>query len=173
LLVGRVAYGKGHSDAIDACEFALQQGLDVTLQFVGNIENQKLFTELTKKLDMSAMKDKCYFLGHHNDVSPFYESAHILLFPSLGEGLPGVLLEAFQYGVFPITYNNTVFPEFLKLGFKFPQVSNKSVPELQKALVNAIQSYSNLQQDISNNYTLAKEIFSFERIRKEYISILK
>jgi glycosyltransferase involved in cell wall biosynthesis len=172
LLVGRVTYGKGHADALEACEYATQQGLDVNLKFVGNIQDQEIYNSLQKKLSHSNMKGKCTFEGHHSNVAPFYEAAHFLLFPSLGEGLPGVLLEAFQYGVMPLTYDNTVFPEFLKMGFNFSQVPNKSVPDLQKALVEAIKNYPHSESAILENYNLANKLFSLNRIQEDYISIL-
>jgi glycosyltransferase involved in cell wall biosynthesis len=173
LLVGRIVYGKGHFDAIDACEFALKAGLDVELTFAGNAENKEIYNSLNNKLATSTMKDRCHFVGHQKDLSSLYQKAHFLLFPSLGEGLPAVLLEAFQYGVLPITYNNTVFPEFLRLGFQFPQAQNKSVDELSTLFVDAIKKYPNLKPQIEKNYELSKNLFSTKRIQQEYLSIMK
>ncbi len=173
LLTGRVAGGKGHMDAIEACEYAFQMGVDLELNFLGNIEDQTLYQALLKRLSVSPIKDRCHFLGHQSQVASYYQKAHFLIFPSSGEGLPAVLLEAFQYGVLPVTYDNTVFPEFLKMGFQFPQVTDQSVEDLKLIFLNALMNYKDWKNSIEENYRLSFKLFSKQKIREDYASILK
>jgi glycosyltransferase involved in cell wall biosynthesis len=49
--------------------------------------------------------NRLFFTGHLNDVSPLYELADLLVLPSLSEGLPMVVIEAFAHGL-PVLANN-------------------------------------------------------------------
>lgn len=46
------------------------------------------------------------FLGHINDVTPYYGMAKLLLLASDYEGWPMVIVEAMSYGVVPIVYDS-------------------------------------------------------------------
>ena len=58
-----------------------------------------------KKISELGLSDNVKFLGNRLDVHNFYNQADIFFFPSKGEGLPGVLMEAMIYQV-PIISNN-------------------------------------------------------------------
>lgn len=173
LLAGRIAGGKGHLDAIKACEHALDKGFDVNLTFAGNYEDNAVLVELKNYLSNSPMKSRCNFTGHLSDLSETYMRSHILLFPSWGEGLGAVILESFQYGVLPVTYDNTVFPEFLRLGFQFPQAQDRNIKSLSDTFVSALTKYPNSNGSIRHNFNLAKKIFSEDNVRSQYETILK
>ena len=58
-----------------------------------------------KVISNLGLSEKVNFLGNRLDVHNFYNQADIFFFPSRGEGLPGVLMEAMIYQV-PIVTSN-------------------------------------------------------------------
>ena len=58
-----------------------------------------------KLISNLGLSEKVNFLGNRLDVHNFYNQADIFFFPSRGEGLPGVLMEAMIYQV-PIVTSN-------------------------------------------------------------------
>jgi glycosyltransferase involved in cell wall biosynthesis len=54
---------------------------------------------LVQKAEALGLSDSVHFIGHVNEVRPYYEAGEIFVLSSAKEGLPLVLLEAMAYGV--------------------------------------------------------------------------
>lgn len=65
----------------------------------------KLRQALNNKIDELKLKDHVFLLGYRNDVLSVLSSADGMLLPSLIEGLPGVILEAFYCRIPVVAYN--------------------------------------------------------------------
>lgn len=65
----------------------------------------KLRNHLQKRIVTEGMQDNIILLGYRNDVMSIMRHATALVMPSLVEGLPGVILEAF-YCKLPVIANN-------------------------------------------------------------------
>lgn len=172
--VGRIAKGKGHEDCLDVIA-EVSKSVDVRATFVGGVEdeqiNEKLLNQMRGNPDLNKI---VHFAGFQTNVQSYLTPAHFLLFPSRGEGLPNTLIEAFFAKVLPITYDNTVFPEFLKLGFDFPQVADGNLEALKKISLSTLkmdlEEYSN---KVERNYKLAETYFSGDSVLKSYNELLK
>ena len=144
------------------------------MTFVGGTEDQNIFNKLQSLINNSDfLKGNVFFTGFTKNVNQFLDKAHIMLFPSQGEGLSNSMIEAFFHKVLPITYNNTVFPEFLKLGFVFPQAKHNDLNELYK-LTKEVTEWSpkEFQEKTNHNYRLAQKYFSNSEILSQYSKLL-
>jgi glycosyltransferase involved in cell wall biosynthesis len=82
---------------------------DIKFIIVGDGAEKK---NLMKKIEEYKLNQIIHLTGFRKDVHNFYQEADILLFPSNGEGLPGVLMEGMLYGV-PIVANDIFGVRFL------------------------------------------------------------
>lgn len=167
--VGRVAPGKGHKDALSVLGRLSQKNIPFQCDFLGSIQDKQLFSELEEQTESQNLKEQVHFRGHVNNVSEHLAQSHFLIFPSAGEGLPNVLIEAFFHKVLPVTYDNTVFPEFKEMGFEFEQAIDFDVNDLESKLERTISLTREEYEAITTkNYEKASYYFSVEKIRQHY-----
>lgn len=101
LYVGRLIKDKGAHIAVEVQRKLEELGLDVELNFVGDIypSNPTSFTNS----DISKIKEefgcRVKFHGFTNDVITWYENSDLLLLPSLREGFPVCVMEASMVGI--------------------------------------------------------------------------
>ncbi|NVM38511.1 MAG: glycosyltransferase family 4 protein [Candidatus Lokiarchaeota archaeon] len=100
LFVGLLNKRKGIDLIIKTANLLRDENIKFVL--VGDGSEREKFVKLISNLGLS---ENVKFLGNRLDVHNFYNQADIFFFPSRGEGLPGVLMEAMIYQV-PIISNN-------------------------------------------------------------------
>jgi glycosyltransferase involved in cell wall biosynthesis len=69
------------------------------------IGDGKLRAELSAQIKTLNLENDVFLLGYRQDVLQIMKNAHVLAMPSLIEGLPGVILEAFYCGL-PVVAND-------------------------------------------------------------------
>lgn len=92
LHVGGFTYEKNHVRLIEMFEKIHQQQPSASLHCVGSGPMKQQIEELVKQ---KGLQQHVTFYGFRNDAMHFMRNADVLLLPSIIEGLPGVLLEAF------------------------------------------------------------------------------
>ena len=170
--IGRIVEGKGHKDAVYACKALYDSGIDFQLLFVGNEESESYSKEVHKIVEDMPYKEKVTFIGYVDNVWDYLNAADMFLYPSYGEGFGNVFVEAMAHGLSAVTYENTTFPEFMEMGFKFRMAKNRNIESLSEELLQAAE---NLQKDrigYKSNIRLAADIFSGERELKDWSAIL-
>jgi hypothetical protein len=86
--------------------------------------------------------------------------------------MPNALIEALHYGLICITYNNTVFPEFVSMGFHLHLVETGNMRQLSKTL-HEVALHIETEQDLAlANIVLAKQLFNPESELHEWEKIL-
>lgn len=171
--VGRIAPGKGHQDAILACRALYDSGIDFELLFLGEGEDEKYVDEIKKTVNDAPFNNNVRFCGYVDDVGPYLEYADIFLYPSYGEGFGNVFVEAMAYGLSAVTYNNTTFPEFREMGFKFRLAEDGNLDSLADRLLQAVKHIQSDKDEYRSNKALAAEIFNKNREKDAWCSILK
>lgn len=105
--VGRFVEAKNHEFILRVFKQYLSQDKDAILMLVGDGSLKKHIEEMADKMEIS---DQTIFTGERQDTSEFYSAFDSLLFPSLFEGLPFVLVEAQSSGL-PIITSDRVTRE--------------------------------------------------------------
>ena len=170
--VGRIAPAKGHEDAVLACRGLYEEKIDFELDFLGSISDDVYFQEIAKAIEALPYREKIKFHGHVNNVSEYFKQADVFLYPSYGEGFANVLAEAMGHGLRAITYNNTVFPEYLKMGFKLTIVEDRDITALSSGLLDLVITLNNNRCKQCENIALALKLFNSGREIKEWQRLL-
>jgi len=170
--LGRVARGKGHKDAMLACRVLYERAIDFELRFFGDCNDRRYLKDLKDVTGKLPYGDRVKFLGYVRDVGRCLDDADIFLYPSYGEGFGNVFVEAMGHGLSTVTYENTTFPEFREIGFKFRMAKSKDVSALSHALLEAVTNIENDKIHSGENAALAANIFNKERELVEWRSIL-
>ncbi|MDH5612957.1 MAG: glycosyltransferase family 4 protein [Gammaproteobacteria bacterium] len=171
--IGRVASGKGQIDAVLACRGLYNEGVVFSLKIIGGNDGSEYLNELKKVIDGLPYKDSIYLEGFVEDVSLYLKDADVFLFPSLGEGMPNAFIEALHHDVVCVAYDNTVFPEFLDMGFYVHLVKNKDVDALSVKLHDVVAVIEDEKLKSKVNVELSKNYFSTEREVSEWSDILR
>lgn len=90
--VGGFSFEKNHEGLLDAFERICQQQPNASLHLVGDGPLRKKIESLVNRKNLAA---QIKFYGFQQDVLSLIKTADVLLLPSIIEGLPGVILEAF------------------------------------------------------------------------------
>lgn len=145
LFVGRQTNWKG----VDAVLLAISQMKDVRLTVAGAGPDMPGNVNLARRLGLN---DSVRFVGnvHPNKMLNFMADHHVLLLPSLYEGLSNTLLEAGVAGLACIASNNGGNPEVIEHGKTGILVDPFNVDEI----VTAIRLFENEEERIrlANNH---------------------
>jgi glycosyltransferase involved in cell wall biosynthesis len=104
LFVGRVDRAKGVDHLLAVAHKLKQQGLPFELTLVGDSPERQKFEAFIRQ---NHLAQEVNFVGWKKtpNVYPYYQRAHLIIFPSTSEGWPKVLSEAMAHGVVPIASN--------------------------------------------------------------------
>ncbi len=104
LCLGRLSYQKNHEFLLSSFSLISSKYPDWRLIIIGDGEcHEKLMTLKNKLL----LGEQCQFLGKTKNVSEWYKKSSFLVLPSLWEGFPNVLLEAFAHSLPAIGFEST------------------------------------------------------------------
>jgi glycosyltransferase involved in cell wall biosynthesis len=96
LLPGRIEYGKGHHDLMEAARILMAKKTDLILCFAGAVESEQLHQELRMSAVRMGLEERVLFLGERSpeEIRDWYARSKIVVLPTYSEGLGRVLLEA-------------------------------------------------------------------------------
>lgn len=161
--IGRVAAGKGQIDAVQACDSLYQAGIAFELELVGPPGDETYSRQLSCVIEHAPYSECIHLRGFVDNPASYLEQADMLLFPSHGEGMPNAFIEALHYGLPCLAYDNTVFPEYLELGFHVTLAADRNIAELSSKLLAMARNIDQEKQDAGINARLAREYFNVER----------
>ena len=167
---GRISQGKGQTDAIKACSILVENNIDFIFYVVGGFEKdyEKEFLDFYNNLDY---KDKIILAGFSNEIEKYLEKSDIFIFPSYGEGFGNSFVEALSFKLKCVSYANTSFFEFKKIGFDFEMVENKNIDNLKQSLLKIVKD--EIKFDFEKNIELIKNIFYENQEVKKYLEIIR
>jgi len=172
LHVGRVAYGKGQLDAVLACDSLKSKDVSFSLKMVGSADSSNYINEVKLAIENSSIRESVSLEGYVDSVNTYLENTDILLFPSSGEGMPNAFIEALHYDIVCIAYANTVFPEFLEMGFHVHLVKDSDINALSAKLNQVVSNLDEEKELSKRNMALAKAYFSVDRELDEWREVL-
>ncbi len=141
--VGRMAVQKNHVRLAEILAEILAEDNNVYALLVGK-QNKAMKAVIVEKLKQKAVLDRVIFTGVRNDVPRLLKFSDILLFPSLWEGLPGVVLEACAAGT-PVLASD--IPGIRELADAFASVQLMSLKQDNADWCHAVQNI--LKKDIT------------------------
>jgi L-malate glycosyltransferase len=164
---------KNHSFIIDVFKRSVSQGNKGTLLLVGE---GRLRKEMEEKVRQLSLEDRVVFTGARKDAVALLKNASLLLLPSMIEGLPGVILEAFSCGVPVVASDVGGIPEIVRTGETGMCISGFDVNEY----LDAIGQLSNDEARRSSIIRKAREVVEerfmmttiAQRFRECYVKLI-
>tara|TARA_Y100000310_G_scaffold339103_1_gene430752 strand:+ start:13302 stop:14474 length:1173 start_codon:yes stop_codon:yes gene_type:complete len=137
LFVGWINERKGLKYLIEAMPYVLKNNPETLLLVVGKGPLQE---KLQKRVRDLTIKNKVFFVGEKNpeEVADYMSAADLLVLPSLCEGLPNVVLEAFSAGLAVIATDVGGTKEIVqnnKTGFLIQSKNTKQIIEKTNQLL--------------------------------------
>ncbi len=127
-----------------------------------------LRTKLEKEIEQYKLRKNIIITGFRNDVFNFYEEADLFLFPSKGEGLPGVLLESMLYEI-PIVASDILGNKVLiKNNFNGFLCSVNNVSEFSKKIKLLLENNNLRNNFIKNSKKILENRFNWESVILKY-----
>lgn len=111
--IGSLVPEKNHAGLIEMAPELIRLYPDIRILILGD---GKLRAGLQKKIMDAGLEKQVFLLGYRTDVLPVLSQASLMVMPSLIEGLPGVILEAFYCKVPVVAYNAGGIGEIVKTG---------------------------------------------------------
>lgn len=138
--IGRMNEAKNHLKVIEVFNTYLKQEGSAKLFLLGK-EEFEIKKSLDDKIEKYKINENVYYLGVQSDVYTFLNQVDILIFPSIREGLPGVVLEATAAGIPVIASDIKPNVELVKYFNSITCISNSEnssvwVKEIKKVFLN-------------------------------------
>lgn len=152
---------KGHIYLLEAINEIVKEGYKVRLKLVGEGACKEKIIEYTH---LNNIQNEVEFLGLLNEVySVLYES-HILVLPSLSEGLPNAIMEAMATELPIIASKVGGIPELIIEKENGILVNPASSKELKEAIITFYNNPEILREFGRNSKKIIEEKFSFETL---------
>lgn len=143
--VGRFNRQKNHSFLLDTFKCICDENLEARLLLVGTGE---LETQIKEKAISLGIRDKIIFAGVRSDVPELLMAMDVLIFPSLYEGMPNVVIEA-QATSLPCVISDTISKDVrITDCVSFVSLSDSSDEWANVAIAKAKKTRKNLCEEI-------------------------
>ncbi len=109
LFVGMLTERKGVDKVINISIQLLDEGENIKTILVGDAHGENIF----RKMVPEKYKEKIIFSGGRKEIGEFMNLASVLLLPSEGEGLPGVVMEAMASGLAVVATEEGCTPDLI------------------------------------------------------------
>lgn len=162
--VGGFSFEKNHRGLISIFEKVLSAGQPAVLELVGN---GILKSDIEKLVSEKGLQDKVVFRGFRNDAMQLIKKADLLVLPSIIEGLPGVILEAFYCRTPVVAYNVGGISEILINGETGSLIEKDDEEGFAKAILDTASKPS--QKKIDNAYKLVTSQYLNTAIAKKFV----
>ncbi|MHA4842619.1 glycosyltransferase [Flavitalea antarctica] len=163
--VGGFSFEKNHRGLISIFEKIIKAGHHATLELVGN---GILKDEIENLVRQKELNEKVIFHGFRKDAMQLIKQADLLVLPSIIEGLPGVILEAFYCKTPVVAYNVGGIGEILIAGETGCPVQSGDENAFVAAVVKTVNNPSELM--IENAYRLVKSEYLNTAIAEKFVS---
>ncbi|MEJ2636637.1 MAG: glycosyltransferase [Calditrichia bacterium] len=166
--VGRLSPEKGHKYLLEAIALTNFRENNTYYLFCGDGPCRPALEAQAQRLDIT---DYCRFAGFRRDMTDIYRGIDFLVLPSLTEGLPNAVLEAFSFRKPVIATRVGGVPEVVtdgKSGFIVPKAEP---PALAEAIEKMIGSQGLREEMGQFGKYRVKTCFSFEQQTRELCRI--
>lgn len=156
---GRLSPEKGHRYLIEAIAKINHETINATYVFCGEGICQK---ELINRAKQLKIDHRCVFPGFRKDLQDIFQAMDLLVLPSLTEGLPNVVLEAFACAKPVVATSVGGVPELVENNVNGVLVTPERPDQLANGIAMCLTSDQYLQDFGEAGYQKVKNEFNFE-----------
>jgi glycosyltransferase involved in cell wall biosynthesis len=166
--VGRLSPEKGHRFLVEAIARMHGYEIDTHFVFCGDGPCQRELEIQCKRLGISNV---CHFVGFRRDMGEIYQAMDLLVLPSLTEGLPTVILEAFAAAKPVVATAVGGVPEVVEDGVNGILVPPGRSDVLAEAIKECLAAPEKRGKMGEAGYHKVKSEFTFESLTEKFVSI--
>ena len=166
LHVGGFSFEKNHKRLLAIFKNVLKEKPEAILHLVGD---GHLKIEIENEVEKLELKNQVVFYGFRKNAMDFMQNADVLVLPSIIEGLPGVILEAFFSKLSVVAYNVGGIPEILineETGFL---VTKDNDSEFVEKIIEATPISEKSKKMQRNAYDLVSSQYLNDKIAVKFI----
>ena len=168
--VGGFSFEKNHKGLIEIFKRVLGRFPYATLHLVGD---GPLRSEIENVVQQQNLSSSIFFHGFQKDPLRWIRHADVLLLPSIIEGLPGVILEAF-YCKTPVVANNTGgIKEIVIPGQTGHLIELNKNDSFASAVINVLENKEQTEKLVANAFQLVTNEYLNTQIAKRFLDVYK
>jgi len=175
LFVGLHSKDKGFDVLLSACRHLRRNRVRFELHTIGQWHSEEFRQEMLRIINSANLANVVYFHGlqHAEEKWSIYSQCQVLVLPSLTEGQPLVILEAFGCGIPVVATRVGGIPDIIEDAVNGFLVSPGAAEELAKALEDLAQDRALRQRMSAANRVLYSSRFTVERYVKNHAAWLE
>jgi glycosyltransferase involved in cell wall biosynthesis len=166
--VGGFTFEKNHAGIIDIFNIVSKQDPSAKLYLVGDGPLKEETEQIAK---LKGLDSKIKFCGFQHNAMQFIRGADVLILPSIIEGLPGVLLEAFYCKIPVVAYDVGGVKEIVINGKTGRLIEKGDEDAFANGIVEALQNNAHNQNLLENAYELVTTQYLNTHIARQFLSI--
>lgn len=170
LHVGGFTFEKNHAELIEIFEVIVRNEPSAMLYLVGDGPLKQNIEALIKSKGLDCNVKLC---GFQTNAIEYIKGADILVLPSIIEGLPGVLLEAFYCKVPVVAYDVGGIKEIVKNNETGRLIQKGDKLEFAFAVLEGLKKMEQNERMVENAYELVVSKYLNTKIATEFISVYK
>jgi len=171
LFAGSYVAVKGIEYLLHAMPAVLKTNPNTTLIMIGNGILKEKLQQIAEDLHIA---NKVVFTGFiaNDDMPVYFSTADVVIIPSLSEGCPVVMAEAFACSSLVITSDIDAFQNHIRNGVNGFMVPVKNSDALAKKIIEVLDEKNALfaLREEARNYAIAH--FDWEMVSKEYVDLI-
>lgn len=175
LYLGRISKQKGPSYLIDAANILAPKNIPFHIDIVGAEDNNLLFKNLKSEIKNLKLENNISISPPlpHSEIPALMERYHLLILPSLWEGMPNVIMEAFASGLPVIATNIEGSSDLVKDGITGLLAKPADSESLSEKIVSAISHYEEMREMARRAYDYLVKNHSPEIIHEKFIDLYR
>lgn len=173
VLVGHLAPGKGHEDAIRAIADLASRGIRVRLKLVGGTGPADYAARLRRLIDSLGVSQLIEMVGHVPDPGRFFVQADVALMCSRMEAFGRVTVEAMKHGTPVIGARSGGTAEIIHDGFNGYLYTPGDARGLAERIERLARDREGMRRMGARARRFANETFTMERYGREFLGLLR
>lgn len=169
IYVGRFEWEKDPELLIRAFGNIARDNPNWTLEMAGT---GPLLEPIKKLVQELGLETQVLFLGKVSEIAELYQSASLLVLPSIVEGFPNTLIEAMSFGLPIVCFDDIPVEDILTHGVD-GIVLTKRTPELLAAEVTALIKNDALRKEIGYNAKMSVSRYQKSKIAREFLEFFR
>lgn len=172
LFVGRVEEAKGLDYLIKAIDKIVDKYLNIKLKIVGKGEDTDHYKSLVNELNL---KENIQFEGQktHKELAQYYSDADIFILPSLDEGFPVSMLEAWVASLSVIITDVGGISKICTNNKDAMIISSKNSEAIKNVLIRLIEDKELRKKLGENGRKLVEEKYTWEKVAKDIENVYR
>lgn len=169
IAVGRLNEQKGFDRLINAWRFVVEKHPDYKLDIYGEGKLQK---DLEKQITYCNLQQTVSLKGNTSDIDKEYAISQFLVLSSIYEGLPMVILEAFNFGLPCVCFNIAGIESIITNNYNGILIRDGDIKALGNAISGLIENPELLNKMSKNAYDCS-QIYSAANVMEQWINLFE